>query len=267
MLREALEYLLTPCPRHLRALGFLGEQIAIDARLARNRHAWAPHHEASHKAVLEAAGPGGASILLLGAGLHHDLPLADLAGRFEHLHLADLIHRRRHRRRASALCADRASFHPFDVTGILETLHARGPSLSCEALGSLLSDSLPGLPKSLGAEPDLVVSANLASQLLLLPLEWIGKTREIPEAEARQLQACATRAHLAWLRARSGRCLLITESERRRLSVDGDLVGVETTPGLEGLPAPFSSWTWRLAPIPEASRHHHLEHVMGAWIL
>jgi hypothetical protein len=45
MLSEALEFLLTPCLRFARQMGYLHEVIAIKARHARCRRAWAPHLE------------------------------------------------------------------------------------------------------------------------------------------------------------------------------------------------------------------------------
>ncbi len=95
MLKEALEHWLTPCPRRWRKMGYLREQIAIDARLGRHRAEWAPHLEAPRREISAAAirCGGRRCVLVVGAGLHHDLPIGELAERFDRVVLADLVHR------------------------------------------------------------------------------------------------------------------------------------------------------------------------------
>jgi hypothetical protein len=94
MLRDWLAHALTPCPAPWKRLGYLREQIAIDARATRLRVDWADHLANSRAAIRQALStmPPGRSALVLGAGQHHDLPLAELCGRFREVWLADLVH-------------------------------------------------------------------------------------------------------------------------------------------------------------------------------
>jgi len=274
MLLEWLEHCLTPCPRPWRELGYLREQIAIDARLARNRGAWLPHQEATRALVLAAAERCARRdcAVLLGAGLAHDLPVAELCARFKRVVLADLVHRPLPRRRAhaaGALCAE------WDATGVLREVYQHGAALDDEPLLSCVRTAAPGLPSECaGAEPDLIVSASLASQLMLLPLEWLEARRpprseEMDTAFAARLCAAAAEAHRRWLEARTGVRVLVTEQARVRVPATPGEGSRESTPPLgacAGPGEPTARWTWRLAPAPEVSRTHHIEHEMAGWI-
>lgn len=269
MILEYLEHALSPCPRRWRELGYLREQIAIDARQARHRAAWAPHQEASRRAILEAAQRCGRRecALLLGAGLQHDLPLEELGRMFGTVVLADLIHRPLVRHRALRRLGGRGRTVEFDASGVLERFCAEAPGLGPEALVDLVRGADAGLPAGLDAEPDLVVSAGLASQLMLLPLEWLESRRETGETLGGRLRSAALAAHLDWLRRRSGIRLLITDQANRRVPVDGGEAEESPIDGAELLGAPDRSWLWRLAPAPEISRYAHVEHRVGSWIL
>ena len=70
MLREALDWLVTPSLPFARRSGHLSEFVAIAARRRRHRAAWAPHEARSRAAVLRAAmtvDPDGTAVIL-GAG-------------------------------------------------------------------------------------------------------------------------------------------------------------------------------------------------------
>ena len=248
-------------------MGYLREQIAIDARLSRNRKAWAPHLEATRSLILEAARrcPRKRCVLLLGAGLQHDLPVRELCEVFERVVLADLTHRpgpRRRARAAGALCAE------FDASGALAEIWKRGATLEDDALVRVVEKADAGLPAETQGEPDLIVSANLASQLMLLPAEWLEAQGEGERGYdfGVRLGAAAARRHLDWLRARSGIHVLVTEVARRRVGEDGRVLSREELPALRGPGEPAASWNWRIAPRPEFERRQDLEHEVAGWI-
>ena len=85
MILELLEYLTTDCPRYARRLGYLKEAIAIRARQARLKSAWAPHLENSKDVIREAMDRCGRrrTALVLGSGLLLDIPLTLGIGRLE----------------------------------------------------------------------------------------------------------------------------------------------------------------------------------------
>ncbi len=211
-------------------MGHLREIIAIQARHRRHRAAWAPHLEATCATVLEAA-DGCArhdTVLVAGSGLLLDVPIDALAARFARVLLADVVHLRTARRRTRALSN---VFHvEADVTGCLEAVHrTRGPAAPA---GPFLDD-----PRI-----DLVVSANLLSQLPLLPCAWLGV--EPDGAFARTL----VEGHLAWLRSFPRACLV---TDWQRVYSTGE---VEDALAGAALPAGGREWTWAVAPRGEIAR-------------
>jgi len=269
MILEALEQLISPCPAPWRRMGYLREQIAIKARLRRHRSAWRPHLETSRRQVLSAAlaCPRGGTALLLGAGLQQDLPLEELSAHFGRVILADLVHTPLNRALARRRGRGNIGFVEFDAAGCTRRLYQEGGDLSGEALEALVGGADAGLPAALGGvEPDFTASVGLASQLMLLPLEWLERDREFSEDFESRLRAVALRAHLAWLGRRRGTTLLLADRRRRERGLDGRLRREEWFPGMETLPEPVASWAWALAPAPELSPDYSVEHEVAAWL-
>ncbi len=267
MFAQWLEHLLTPCPRPWRELGYLREQIATDAREQRHRTAWAEHLANSRSFIKQALGrcTGTRCALVLGGGLHHDLPLPELAGRFRRVWLADLLHRPKARRAAAAIGSQIGCLE-FDVSGALRALLATGGRADDARCEDLVRGSVITLPGECGGEPDLVVSANLASQLMLRPGEWLARHRHRHDGFQAKLAAIAMRRHLDWLAERRGIRVLITDLARIVRDRDGTIVLREELLDAPTLRPPDRSWTWRVAPIPDYDPDHHLDHLVGAWI-
>src|SRR5579871_6065867 len=94
MFAELIEYAITPCPRYARRMGYLYEAVAIRARAARCRAAWAPHQERT-RALLRrslARCPRRRKAVVLGSGACLDVPLAELAAAFGEVVLVDVVH-------------------------------------------------------------------------------------------------------------------------------------------------------------------------------
>lgn len=263
MIREALTYLTTPCPWHLRRLGCLGEVIAIAARHRRCQADWAPHL-AETKAVIEdaiAQAPGRGCAVVLGSGLLTDVPLATLAATFAEVVLVDLIHLRTTCRRARGF--GNVRLVAADVTGVLEALVRNGPTLPP-----------PAATLGVARAADLVVSANLLSQLPIMPIAWLDRLRRRGAAIAEEAIVAYGRAliddHLALLARQSGTVALITDVERLNLPPGrSDAAPLEREDALLGacLPMAGRSWTWRIAPAPELDRdfdrHHRVVGIPG----
>jgi hypothetical protein len=246
MLAEALEYLLTPCPRVARRMGYLYEVIAIKARYARCRNAWAPHLERT-KSVLRAAMARcqqRRKALILGSGVLLDVPLEDLARDFRQVLLVDLVH-------PLGVCWRRRWF------AIVITLTADVTN-TAEAL--LLVAKQPGEPLPVArptlfledAEVDLVASVNLLSQLPLLPSEFLRRVGNRSDQEISEFSRDLIRAHLDYLHSLPGVVALVADVEQQKLSRDGSVVArTDTFHGIE-LPWRGEEWVWPLAPRPEA---------------
>ncbi len=134
-----------------------------------------------------------------------------------------------------------------------------------DALVTAVAEAQIGLPAECEGEPDLVVSANLCSQLLILPIGWLERHRFVDESLKARLTEAGVGRHLEWLEQRTGNVVLVSDFERRRVAPDETLVSFEAIPGMAALRTPDRCWNWRLAPIPEFSRSQHLEHRVCVW--
>ncbi|MBB3265213.1 hypothetical protein FHW79_002833 [Azospirillum sp. OGB3] len=257
MLREAFEYLTTPCPPLARRYGYLAEMVALGARHRRQRRAWAPHVEACRRFVLEAAerAPRGGRALVAGSGLLIEVPLPALAERFGEVLLIDMLHSRSVRQQARR--------HPnvrlltLDVTGALAPLDAALPDGS-----PLPSPSPPELP---GERFAFALSCNLLSQLPLLPLDAIDrKAPNRPEAERERFAQALARSHRTWLSSVAEQATLFTDTESLWLEGGAILEREDSLWGLD-LPPPDRGWDWDIAPAPEEDRRRSLRHRVGAW--
>ncbi|MBK4720740.1 hypothetical protein JJL56_17885 [Azospirillum sp. YIM DDC1] len=257
MLREAFEYLTTPCPPLARRYGYLAEAVALGARHRRQRRAWAPHVDACRRFVQEAAerAPRGGRALVAGSGLLIEVPLAALAERFGEVVLIDMVHTRTTRRQARR--------HPnvrllaLDVTGALATLDA--------ALSGGLPLPSPAPPDLPGERFAFALSCNLLSQLPLLPLDAIDrKAPNTPEAERERFARTLAGSHRSWLARVAEQATLFTDTESLWLENGTIEERGDSLWGLD-LPPPDRAWDWDIAPAPEEDRRRSLRHRVGAW--
>jgi len=239
MLFEAFTYLTTPCEPQLLSMGYLKELIATEARYRRCRAAWMPHLDRTKAAIEDAAhaSDGRKKVIVLGAGILSDIPLQFLAERFETVELVDLCFLRRTRRANRHLT--NIMWRTADFTGIAEQV-AKGAAPK------------PPFPLQVDlTDPDLVISANVLSQLPLVPLDFLRRNNPaVDEASLEQLGANIVRHHLAHLQTSPGVICLITEVERifhdgdQKTATEDPLFGV--VPKIEG-----EEWFWDLAPLGE----------------
>lgn len=257
MIVEALRHLLIRCPPELKRLGVLYDLIALEARAKRLSTAWASHRTAAAAALadLALAAPQKDTCIVAGSGLLLEVPLEALAGAFRRVVLVDLFHMPAVRRRAARL--SNVALLAHDVTGVLA------------ALGG---DDLPAPAASLAgaAEADVVISANLTSQLALTPLAVQQATgRFTPDALA-QWEKALIADHLALLAGLPGRVVLLTDVERQTRERGGGAV-VDAEDLLRGVPLPGldgrREWWWDIAPAPEEHRRRDVRHRVVAGVV
>lgn len=238
MLREAIDWLVTPALPLARRSGHLGEFVAIAARRRRQRKVWAAHDARSRAAVLRAAGDGdpARTALILGAGHVNDVPLAELAARFKTVELVDLAFSWRTRRLARRL--GNVVCRPHDVTESLPILpEVREPTawLDRDDLG-------------------FVASVNLISQLSTVA------TRELEDAEADPIGKAMAEAHLRWLsRFRCPACLIGDRLIEVLNESGAPVATIDPTKGAD-LPAHDEEWVWDIAPRGEIDRRYSVRH-------
>jgi hypothetical protein len=254
---ELLEYLTTDCPAYARRLGYLGEAIAIKARHRRHCEAWGPHLARS-RAVINAAAEGCVqrrTALVLGSGLLLDIPLGALAAAFERVLLVDVVHLRAARRTAARY--SNVALVTGDLTGIAADLAAQ---LRAGWRGTPVP--APALYRD-DASIDLVVSANIAAQLAVIPAAALRRAGA-DDGTIGDFCAALVRAHLDYLAGFAGRVCLITETERELHGPDGDIWRLEDALFGLALPDGGARWPWDLAPVGEVDDDYGIRnHVAG----
>ena len=254
MLAELALRLATPASRMTRRLGLVGESVALWSRGLRQRKAWAAHHARCRAIVADAVAalPQRRTAVILGSGLLRDVPLGLLAANFERVLLVDAVHlpqirlAMRFRRNVTLLSRD--------LTGVMGWLAGDAPGRA-DPLADLVED--PAV--------DLVVSANLLSQLAWPIEDWLADHPAAAKALPEDLPARCIAWHLDDLRRFHGQVTLLSDVamiERDRAGAVTDRLDL-----MRGvaLPRPDERWDWPVAPFGEAARDRESIHSVGAW--
>jgi len=260
MLVEFFKYLSTPCPRPVREMGYLKEMIGLAARQRRCQEYWSPHLEASRDLIVEAARscPKRRRAVVLGSGLLFDIPLQELSELFEHVVLVDILHMPGVRKVVAGF--DNVDLLQHDIASVVEPMYRQVKESTPLPLPN------PDLPLD-GA--DLVVSANVVSQLPVIPVEFAGRAGKHSAAGLSVLAKTLIEGHLAALVDFPGAVCLITEVEHQTLA-SGDvlsrrdpLMGV-TVPIQLGTSRRF--WDWDFAPRPERHKSHDVRYKVEGYV-
>ena len=255
VLAEVIFWIITPCRLDHRRLGYLSAAISLWTRGRRVRRDWSAHETAARTAILEAADAlaNRRTCVVLGSGLLRDVPLDDLAKRFQRVVLIDVIHlwpaRLQARRHANVELLE------SDLTGTTDLLLGRATGIA-DPFARLRLD--PAI--------DLTISATCLSQLPLGPEAVIEAARRRPPYIPRDLGRRIVSAHLDGLARMPGRVCLITDTEVLTRNRSGDITEREDL--LEGvpLPTPDRNWTWPVAPFGEYAKDEELVHQVHAYL-
>ena len=245
LLADSIKYLTTPVPYHLRAMGYVRELKALGTRRNRCRAAWQPHLDNTRAVILAAADrcENTDKALILGSGLLFDIPIAELSRRFGEVVLVDIVHLwrvHRHVRQYSNVFLVQQ-----DITGIIEQIYRMARTRKPVKMPRHKPEFF------LKDDFDLVVSANIVSQLPVLPNSYISR-RLGPSIED-QLTEFSRRLvtnHLDWLCAFQKVICLIADLERLQYR-GSKLIHREASLWGINLPKGGRKWRWELAPRPE----------------
>jgi hypothetical protein len=249
---------LAPYSRAVKALGFPAEVAGIQGRYQRCRDHWANHIERSRAVILQGARRADQrrKAIVLGGGLLHDVPLEELSAMFREVILVDLIHPFTSRWATRGLANVKRV--EADVTGTI----ARAYAVAWDA-----DEPLPKSEPTLyldDPEVDFMASVNLLSQLPCMPMAYLQRQNVHRQEKIDEYARDLIRAHLAYLDRLPGRVTLVTDFERLKINLMGQVV--ERRDLFFGLPWPTrgEEWEWRLAPCPEADKsHHYYRRVIG----
>lgn len=253
MLSETFKYLTTPCAPHLKSMGYLRELIALEARYQRCRTAWQPHIENTQSVIADAvaATRQHKKVVVLGAGILSDIPIKILSDSFETVLLVDVCFLNQAKNLTQQYT--NVVYQTTDIMGVAASLYA----------GEIPIPSIPG-EISL-TDIDLVISANILSQLPLIPISYLQNTQpQLSEEKVMTFGCDLITNHLAYLETCPGTVCLISEIERqfcdedRVIEIEDPLCGYDLN--LDG-----KEWLWDLAPKGEIPKDFAIQNrIIGA---
>jgi len=262
MLSEAFEFLLTPTTKLARKYGFLYSSIALRHRYERCKKIWIPHLKNCQDLFNETVQkvPQKRHVIILGSAHLHEIPIHLLLKDFEQITLVDVVHPLKHHWLAKR--NPRVKLVTQDLTEGLQYL---------ESLQSL--EDLHQLNDRLAKEEifkfsgDLIISANLLSQLALLPIEAIERKikRSLTIEEKDKVCTAFAENHVRNLSRCEGKKLIYADRTVTYKNRNGEII-------YQGFyPVDFSGfqflkkWNWSIAPIGEASKEYSIEMTIEAY--
>ena len=244
-IRSWVNYLTTPVPRYLRKMGYVREMKALGARRNRCLDSWRLHLEHTQALILEAARQceHKHKALIIGSGLLFDIPVLELSRLFHDVVLVDIVHLWRVHQQTSPFPNVRLA--QWDVTGMVEQSYMAGRKRILAPMPQRR------LKYFLDEGFDLVVSANILSQLPVLPSGYLSRRiRSLKKEQVSVFSRALVENHLDWISSFSGVTCLIADLERLQYN-EKKLVSREESLWGVTLPEGGQQWFWDLAPRPE----------------
>jgi hypothetical protein len=246
MLHELWDFLTTPASKEARQKGYLYQSIALSHRARRCQTYWEPHlvraKEMLRQATLEHKG----HVAVLGSGLLLETPLDLLRQRFSKVTLIDVVHTKDVREKIAVFNAN-ASVPPHEG-GI--------GHISIELIEMDLNRSTPS------GRFDFVVSANLLSQLPLVPTQQMRRKGAGESALLKTADELQTR-HMQMIKELAPHGLLFTDFEVHIRDREGDIIETGETVSKRLDIFWEKTWDWNLAPAPELSSEYSVQLKVG----
>ena len=254
MLAELALRLATPAGAMTRKLGLVSESVALWSRGLRQRKAWAPHHARCRAVVADVVAelPRCDTVAVLGSGFMRDVSLDLLCERFARVLLIDAVHLAPVRLRM--VVRKKVTLVTRDLGGVMDWLAEEAEGRQ-DPVGDLVADE----------RIDLVVSANLLSQLAWPIEDWLEANPERATALPPDLAARCIAWHLADLARFRCRTILLSDVEMVERDRAGTILDRFDLMRGAALPPPDENWDWTVAPFGEAARDCETVHWVGAW--
>lgn len=252
MIEEFLTVLTVRAVKGAREGGLVKEVAGILGRHRRQKKAWSDHLQHTKECITAHLHQADQKepILLMGAGLCLDVPLAALDKHPAGALMVDAVETRRTRRMIEQY--ENIEFERFDLTGFLE--------------GFWLGDKNTAIsPPDMAPLPlvghGMAISCNILSQL---PLAF-ASSPPANETEEKITNAIH-KAHIRALLAMDCPVLLITDYER--IEITGTAPHTVQTVDPHLLPGdPIEEWDWHIAPTGEVAKDLDVRLKVGAWLL
>ena len=249
MFAELFLYAATRAGRTMRRAGLLTESIGLWSRGRRQRAAWAAHERQCHAIVENAVAfcHNRRSVVVLGSGLCRDIPMPTLRASFERVLLVDAVHLPAVKMQYGR--DPKIHFITRDLTGALDWMMGQDDARR-DPLADLRNDMTV----------DLVISANMLSQLPIGPESWLDKNPQRAGALPDDFLAHLIGWHLDDLRGWKTRVCLLTDIMMEERTREGAVTDRLDLMRGHDLPQPDAQWEWRVAPFGEVDRAHEYVH-------
>jgi hypothetical protein len=258
LIQEILTYLSErPQLKEAKSFGHLYESISLLAREKRNQKAWAPHRAECKNFIKDHLKKATHfdSVLVLGSGPLHEIPIEELAQSFKKVTLVDIVHLKTTKKSIEHL--KNVEFIEHDIT-------------ECESTLRTTKKLVPKIPERfLGENWGLVLSVNVMSQLPLHFETYIEKNlnNRFSKSDIDQFLKSLTENHFKYLSALKSPTLLITDVSTNFLTAKEEVVETYHNYLHLNLPSPHHKWTWRVAPIPEFRKDIEIQMKVSGFIL
>ena len=255
MIRELLTYLSErPTLKEAKTFGHLVESISLLYREERCKKSWATHRASCKQFITSKLKNADHfdSVLVLGSGPLHEIPIEILSKSFKRVVLVDVVHLKSTKKSVSHL--SNIEFIEHEITEVEEILRVKRE----------LKDLTPSA--FIKHQWGLVLSVNIMSQLPLHFQTYIDKKLKntFTHAQVENFLKAITRNHLNYLKSFNSNVLLITDTKTFYYDKKDILLQVDENYPHLALPSPSEEWTWNVAPIPEFQKDIAMRmHVCG----
>ena len=257
MIKEIFLYFTAKASKQAKTFGHLYEAIAIGEREKRCKDFWQPHRMESKKLILEIAASiqEKESLLILGSGPLHEIPITELASMFKKITLVDVVHLRSTKKQYQYL--SNMEFIEYDITELEARLMKEKKIINT-------------VPKAFLVDHyNLVISANILSQLAYHLRAYLEKNASpnLTEEQLNQFSNQVSNDHVDYLKKFTGKVLLITDIETYFKDKKNTVIKTEFPYLTINFPPPVKTWLWEIAPIPEYNSEISLQMKVAGFIL
>ena len=250
MITEFIQYLFTKSSKSARDLGYVYSSIALEKRARRQQKDWAQHIQKCHsmwESLFSEAQYK--KVAVIGSGPLLETPMEFLIDQCEEVHLIDIVHPTKVKKRWGG--NSKVKFHTADVTGAVRWLHA------LKKAPQNVNFNAPESPLNV----DLVVSANLISQLSLEPSWYLKKKFDLQEDHPliQDLIKKMGEQHIEHLKTYSAsKIVMYTDIERIYLSPKKELLETHSSRVPDQLGNEIQGWDWSICPLGEESNEYEI---------
>lgn len=257
MITELITYFTSKATPEARAFGHLYEAIALIQREKRCSKYWLTHRTMCKQFITESAEKLKVkkTVLVLGSGPLHEIPLEYLAREFKKVDLVDVVHLNETKKKWEHLA--NVHFIEADVTELeADILKTKKPVEKTPS--AFLNENY-----------SLVISANLLSQLSYHLRDFLQKKSQpkLTEEELDRFAHKVTNNHYLYLKKFHCPVVLITDIETHLLDKNDRLIQKESPYIDFEFTTPLAEWWWQVAPIPEYSKSMAIKMKVAGFLL